>query len=206
MPLTDHFQGPLAARRHWTSFHAAWATYLAEDLNERLERGCFAEPLVQFAIHVLDLATDVLEVLVWRDGSEPSLLGSVQFVSPANKGKPAAREAFVSKCAAYLRDGVGVAIIDIVTNCKAHLHSDLFALLSPGHVGQAPQPGLYASAYRAMRHRGSGRLEVWHEPLALGRPLPTLPLWLRDGPCFPLMLEETYQRTAVKMRVVGNGT
>lgn len=41
--LLDHFRPPLSLRRHWESFHAAWAGSLADDLNRRLPSGYFAE-------------------------------------------------------------------------------------------------------------------------------------------------------------------
>ena len=31
------------------------------------------------------------------------------------------------------------------------------------------------------------------EPIAVGQPLPTLPLWLRGGLCLPVELEATYR-------------
>lgn len=43
MPLLDHFHGALSVERHWESFHAAWASYLADDLNRRLPERYFAE-------------------------------------------------------------------------------------------------------------------------------------------------------------------
>jgi hypothetical protein len=33
MPLLDHFRPPLSQRRHWDSFHGAWAEAMASDLN-----------------------------------------------------------------------------------------------------------------------------------------------------------------------------
>jgi len=48
-------------------------------------------------------------------------------------------------------------------------------------------------------------LEVWHEALRLGGPLPTLPLWLRGGFQLPIDLEATYERTCQKLRVPANG-
>ncbi len=52
MTLFDHFHIPLATKRHWHSFHNAWATYIAEDLNQRLPVGYFAESNVQFGIEI----------------------------------------------------------------------------------------------------------------------------------------------------------
>ena len=56
MSLYDHFRPPLSLRRHRHSFHNAWATYIASDLNHRLPQGYFAEANVQFSIEI-DVAT-----------------------------------------------------------------------------------------------------------------------------------------------------
>jgi hypothetical protein len=56
MNLLDHFHPPLSLRRHWQSFHNAWATYIASALNELLPPGFFAEPNVQFGVEI-DVAT-----------------------------------------------------------------------------------------------------------------------------------------------------
>ncbi|MBW4510182.1 MAG: DUF4058 family protein [Scytonematopsis contorta HA4267-MV1] len=52
MGLRDHFRPPLSSRRHWHSFHNAWSTYLADDLNQFLPEGYFAEPNAQFGIEI----------------------------------------------------------------------------------------------------------------------------------------------------------
>src|SRR5688572_24373340 len=36
MPLLDHFRPPLSQRRHWDSFHGAWAEAMAMNLNQTL--------------------------------------------------------------------------------------------------------------------------------------------------------------------------
>ena len=44
MPLLDHFHPPLHGPRRWEGFHHAWATFLAQQLNqETLPPGYFAE-------------------------------------------------------------------------------------------------------------------------------------------------------------------
>jgi len=35
MPLLDHFHPPLSVERHWESFHASWATKIADALTEQ---------------------------------------------------------------------------------------------------------------------------------------------------------------------------
>jgi hypothetical protein len=38
-------------------------------------------------------------------------------------------------------------------------------------------------------------LESWTQPLSLGQPLPTLPLWIADNLAVPLELEEGYEQS-----------
>jgi hypothetical protein len=236
MPLHDHFHPPLAPHRSWTAFASAWATYVAEGLNERLPEGYFAEPNAQFAIEIdvatweqpggpprqpqppcpdwqpsapqatlpLVIITDLVEVRVLRNEGGPVLAGAVEFVSPGNKDRPAAREAFVSKCAAYLQQGSGLLMVDIVTGRHANMHQDLLARVSPGNSAGS-DADLYAASYRPVSRNQQPTLDVWYEPLRLGGTLPTLPLWLRGGFQLPIELEATYERTRQKLRVAING-
>src|SRR5947199_25734 len=45
------------------------------------------------------------------------------------------------------------------------------------------------------------QLETWPEPLTLGAPLPTLPLWLASNLAVPLELEPTYEETCRVLRI-----
>jgi Protein of unknown function (DUF4058) len=226
MPLLDHFRPPLSDRRHWHSFHNSWATYMSSQLNSLLPEGYFAEANVLFGIEVdvaafeepganspesswkppppdssvaIDLSGPVVEVGIFSRSGGPSLAGAVELVSPANKDRPASRDAFVSKCAAYLQAGVGLVIIDVVTERSADLHRELLTRLGSGdHPISSP---LSASAYRTIERDGVMNLDVWYSPLSLGHVLPTLPLWLRGGLCLPVELEATYLRTCLEQRV-----
>jgi len=44
-------------------------------------------------------------------------------------------------------------------------------------------------------------LEMWAEVLALGSPLPTLPLWLGADLCVPLDLEQAYLAACAARRI-----
>src|SRR5262245_59746472 len=59
MPLLDHFHAPLHPKRHWESFHSAWASSLADALNEKLlPENYFAEELTHAGPSVeIDVAT-----------------------------------------------------------------------------------------------------------------------------------------------------
>ena len=59
MPLRDHFHPPLSQKRHWESFHSAWATALVDALNEKwLPAGYFAEEMITVGGRVeIDVAT-----------------------------------------------------------------------------------------------------------------------------------------------------
>lgn len=64
-----------------------------------------------------------------------------------------------------------------------------------------PAAPLYAATLRAETPEGRARLETWHEPLTIGNPLPTLPLWLASDLAVPLELEWTYEQTCDQLRL-----
>lgn len=59
MPLLDHFRPPLSQRRHWDSFHGAWAEAIAKHLNQLLlPEGFVAEARVKLGGQVeIDVGT-----------------------------------------------------------------------------------------------------------------------------------------------------
>ncbi|MEW6282006.1 MAG: DUF4058 domain-containing protein [Candidatus Eremiobacterota bacterium] len=224
MNLLDHFAPPLSRSRHWHSFHNAWATFIASELNRVLPPGYFAEPNVQFGVEIdvatfqesgnggpawrpppasltlpVTLCTDVAEVRVYSEEGGPVLAAAVELVSPSNKDRPEARQALVSKCASYLQEGLGLALVDVVTARAGNLHNLLLERLdTPG--GRLPED-LYACAYRVLERDRQACLDVWTEPLSLGAPLPTLPLWMRGNLCVPLDLQAAYGRTCEEQRI-----
>jgi len=152
----------------------------------------------------LGVITDVVEVQVFGGVDGPVLAGAIELVSPSNKDRPAEREAFVAKCAAYLHQGVGLVIVDIVTTRRANLHEALLVRLGAS-AKLALTANLYATAYHPVQQGGTTNVEIWQEALALGEPLPTLSLWLRGGPCLPIELEAPYERTRQEQRISVNG-
>jgi Protein of unknown function (DUF4058) len=136
---------------------------------------------------------DVFEILVFKGEAGPTLVGAIELVSPGNKDRPEARRAFVAKCSTYLQAGVGLVVVDIVTNRLANLHDELIDLLElDDRFRMSGAPPIYATAYHPVRRGGQDSVDVWLAPLLVGKPLPTLPPALRGGPCLPLELEATY--------------
>jgi hypothetical protein len=217
MPLQDHFRSPLALRRQWHGFYSGWATVIASDLNRRLPEGYFAEPNVQFGIEIdvaafeaatpaptltipLPFITDVVEVQVFSGEGGPTLAGAIELVSPSNKDRPENRDAFVTKCAAYLQQGVGLVVVDVVTDRHSDWHGELLRRL--GWTEENGQDAdLSTSAYRPVERDEQTSLDIWQQALKLGSALVTMPLWLPRNLCLPVDLEGTYERTCRDLRI-----
>lgn len=144
------------------------------------------------------LVSETVEVQVFTTEAGPVLVGAIELVSPANKDRPEHREAFVSKCQAYLQQGAGLVIVDVVTRRTVNLHALLLGRLNADATGEITD--LYAAAYRPVE-RDEPSLDVWIESLTLGESLPMMPLWLPGELCLPVALEETYERTCREQRI-----
>jgi hypothetical protein len=148
---------------------------------------------------------DSVEVRVFNAEGGPTLVAAVELISPRNKDRPAARRAFAAKCAAYFQQEVGLVTVDIVTDRQANLHNELVRVLEADEgFLLAPDP-LYAVAYRPGRRKAGEdvqeKIQVWTAPLAVGGPLPVLPLALDKGIVVRLDLELTYSEARQEMRL-----
>ena len=142
------------------------------------------------------------EVLIYDVKRGRRLVAAIELVSPANKDRPEHRRLFVSKCAELLRQGVTVAIVDVVTTRDFNLYAQLLEFLGQTDVSVGPaRPPIYAVSCRWRPRGGKKLLETWYEPLAVGRPLPTLPLWLTETFAVPLELNESYEQTCRDLRI-----
>ncbi len=83
-----------------------------------------------------------------------------------------------------------------------NLFGDLLEWAGQSDPSTTPEPSpIYASACRWRRVGNIARLETWVHALALGQPLPTLPLWLADNLAVPLELEASYEETCRILRI-----
>jgi hypothetical protein len=149
------------------------------------------------------LFPDDLAVEVRDEYDDARVVAVVELVSPRNKDRPDSRRAFAVKCAAYLQRGIGLAMIDIVTNRQFMLHNDLIQVLELGQSYMLPAANFspYATAYRPLRRQEKSEIDAWLSPLAVGASLPIIPFALRGGPVIPLDLEGTYTDACQRSRL-----
>jgi hypothetical protein len=154
-------------------------------------------------LYSMDVAfEDVVSVQVFQPGGGFNLVGAIELVSPRNKDRPGSRAAFAAKCTSYLRDEVGLIVVDIVTDRRANLHDELMRLLEqPAAFAFDPPAGAYAVAYRPRPEDTHSRVDMWPHRLELGQPLPTLPLAVRGLGVLPIDLETTYDTTCRDSRI-----
>jgi Protein of unknown function (DUF4058) len=158
-------------------------------------------PAPPLAVAIEMPAVDGVEVQVFADDGDPRLAAAVELLSPRNKDRPQARQAFAVKCVNYLQQGSSVVVVDTVTTRRADLNATILSLLGV-NAGAAMPAGLSAVSYRAIGHEEETQeLQLWPAPLALGQPLPTLPLWIASDFSVPLDLEASYQATCTDLRI-----
>jgi Protein of unknown function (DUF4058) len=146
---------------------------------------------------------DEYEVRVYDARHGRRLVAAIEIVSPANKDRPESRRAFVAKVATLLQRGVSVSIVDVVTIRHFNLYLDLLELIggSDPLLGTEP-PALYAVTARGRKRAGERTLlDTWFDLMAVGQPLPTLPIWLDDELGVFLDLETSYEATCRVLRI-----
>jgi hypothetical protein len=154
------------------------------------------------ALTIPSVLIEGVEVLVFSSEGGPTLVGAVELISPGNKDRLESRRAFAVKCASYLHQGIGLVIVDIVTSRTANLHGELLALLGHARVsGPAAGSGLYAGAYRPVRRNELDEMDIWPSDLAVGEPLPELPLWIGPALAVPVAFEATYADACRRRRL-----
>ena len=141
------------------------------------------------------------EVLVFDLERERRLVAAVEIVSPANKDRPESRQLFVAKCFNLLRQDVCVSIIDLITIRQFNLYTELLAMFKRSDPTFTPPPPIYAVTCRKRGVARQSKLDAWSRPLAIGQPLPSLPVWLSETQTVSLDLEVSYEETCRVLRI-----
>ncbi len=138
-----------------------------------------------------------------RDTSRGSrVVGVVELVSPSNKKEEGEREKFAAKCMTYLNNGIGLVVVDTVTERLWNLHNEFVRFARQDDRLLMPDDQwIYATAYRPVHRNEEDRIDVWTWPLTVGEELPVVPLALKGYGCVRLDLEATYAEACERNRV-----
>ncbi len=196
MPLRDHFRPPVSRQVSWEEIHGGWPMVIVQQLKKQLPPGFVSGP----SVHSVAVETEIpdydeYEVRIYDAERERTLVAVIELVSPANKDRPEKRNAFVGKCAALLQKGIAVSIVDVVTTRQFNLYAELMAFLGQSDPTMGAElPATYAASCRWLVRGERATLQTWSHVLAVGQPLPTLPLWLTPVRVIPLDLEASYEK------------
>jgi hypothetical protein len=142
------------------------------------------------------------EVLIFDLERARRLVAAIEIVSPANKDRPESRQLFTAKCFNSLRQDVCLSILDLVSFRQFNLYAELLALLKLGdpRLG-ATSPPIYTVTCRKRQVEQQTKLDSWFHPLAIGQPLPSLPIWLSETLSVSADLESSYEGTCKVLRI-----
>jgi hypothetical protein len=170
------------------------------DFSDDVGGGGTATAVSAPALPSLDIETDFpdcdeYEVRIYDARRERKLVAAIELVSPSNKDRQEHRNAFVGKCAAMLRKGVAVSIVDLVTVRNVNLYAELLDFLGQRDpaLGATP-PAISAVSCRWITRGRKAYFQAWTHSMAVGQPLPTIPLCLGPDRAILLNLEESYER------------
>jgi hypothetical protein len=132
-------------------------------------------------------------VHVWCQGQ---LVAAVELVSPRNKDRPSSREFYRNRYLGYLWSGVHLMLVDVHRRPLGFSFAEAMAaeLQCQFPVGLPP----HAVSWNVGGPTGEGGhfLDGWYRSLAVGEPLPPLPLALTAEQSLLIDLEHTYTEAA----------
>jgi hypothetical protein len=138
-----------------------------------------------------------------RDVSDDyRILAVIELVRKGNKKEADERAQFAAKCLSYLGKGVGLVVVDIVTERHTNLHNELVRLAE--HEDKFLMPDdqwIYATAYRPACRDRKDLIDLWLWPLKVGAALPVVPLAVKGYGCVRLDLEATYLDACTRLRI-----
>jgi hypothetical protein len=126
------------------------------------------------------------------------LVAAIELVSERNKDRADARRKYGSRYVGYLNNLANLMLVDVHPTYRDFSFADQIGgtLNVPDPV---PTPAPFAVSYRVLPASRAGepcQLDTWRRPLAVGQPLPTLPLALTPADVVMIDLEATYMRAA----------
>lgn len=154
--------------------------------------------------------TDRLGVHVIDSLEGKHIAAAVLFVDEDHKADSDGALAFAVYAASLMSAGVGVVIVDILPgppNWATHLHSlvGVYPITRRPRGGEAPILVVRPEAGGSPHPKSSDsdeRFAVWHRSVAVGFPLPTVPVPVRGAMHMNLDLEATYLEACERTRLL----
>ncbi len=116
----------------------------------------------------------------------------IEIVSPGNKDSRNSIRAFVEKAADILDQGISLLVVDLFPPTPRDPHGIHQAIWN--ELGDEPFEQVQGKPLVAASFLGGDLPTAYVEPLAVGDPLPSLPIFLSPERYVPAPLEATYQR------------
>jgi hypothetical protein len=155
---------------------------LVDEVPPRVRRKLIAEPRAAYR--------GLRRTLTIRSVEGHRIVALVEILSPGNKDRAASIDEFVGKVDSALRAGIHVLIVDLFGPSPFDLqgiHGAVWALYD-SDAYQFPQ----AEPLTLVSYEAGLTPEAYVEHLALGQPLPEMPLFLDVGAYINVPLEPTY--------------
>ena len=121
------------------------------------------------------------------------VVAMIEIVSPGNKGSSHALRSFVQKAQDLLYAGINLLIVDLFPPTPRDpqgIHKQIWDTVICEDFELPADKPLTVAAYSAGIPK-----RAYVEPVAVGDPLPALPIFLETGIYVPAPLEESYQAT-----------
>jgi hypothetical protein len=167
------------------AFHTAWITHLSEALNGGLL------PADYYALPEQPATRGTQRTLVVRHVSGHRIIALGEIVSPANKDRATHVEEFVDKVETALLHGIHVLLGDLFPpglHDPRGMHGAVWERFDDEpYEAPAGEPLCFAS------YVAGPRPVAYLEHLAVGAPLPQMPLFLNPDRYIYIPLEATYQ-------------
>ena len=139
----------------------------------------------------LDFYRRKQNVIAVRHVSGDRLVAIVEIVSPGNKSSQAVFRKFVDKAVELVSQEIHLLILDLIPPTRRDpngIHGAIWEALTGEEWSAPPGTPLTLASYEA-----DVRVRAFVESIAVGEPLPEMPLFLKAGGHVPVALESTYQ-------------
>jgi len=124
------------------------------------------------------------------------LIAAIELVSPRNKDRPASGEFYRNRYLSYLWSGVHLMLVDVHRRPLGFSFVEVMAAEMQCRLPVGVPPHAVSWNVGGPTPEGGQFLDGWYRPLAVGAPLPALPLVLAAGKSLLVDLEVTYAEAA----------